>query len=49
MPKVRGIERFAEAMRNCKGGYVLIGEVPAASYLISKAILLGLQRIWMLS
>ena len=25
MPKVRGIERFAEAMRNCKGGYVLIG------------------------
>lgn len=25
MPKVRGIERFADAMRNCKGGYVLIG------------------------
>lgn len=25
MSKVRGIERFAEAMSNCKGGYVLIG------------------------
>lgn len=25
MPKVRGIERFADAMSSCKGGYVLIG------------------------
>lgn len=25
MPKVRGIERFADAMSGCKGGYVLIG------------------------
>lgn len=25
MPKVRGIERFAAAMSNCEGGYVLIG------------------------
>lgn len=25
MPKVRGIERFADAMNSCKGGYVLIG------------------------
>lgn len=25
MPKVRGIERFANAMSSCKGGYVLIG------------------------
>lgn len=26
MSKVRGIERFADAMSGCKGGYVLIGE-----------------------
>ena len=25
MSKVRGIERFADAMSGCKGGYVLIG------------------------
>ena len=25
MSKVRGIERFADAMSDCKGGYVLIG------------------------
>lgn len=25
MSKVRGIERFADAMSSCKGGYVLIG------------------------
>lgn len=25
MSKVSGIERFADAMSDCKGGYVLIG------------------------
>ena len=25
MPKVRGVERFADAMSNCEGSYVLIG------------------------
>lgn len=46
MSKVRGIERFAEAMSSCKGGYVLIGGGPAAFCLTMKVIRLGLPKIW---
>lgn len=49
MPKVRGIERFADAMSSCKGGYVLMVEGPAAFYLTAKAIHSGLPKIWMSS
>lgn len=49
MSKVRGIERFADAMSGCKGGYVLIGGGPAAFYLTMRAIRLELLKTWMSS
>lgn len=49
MPKVRGIERFADAMSNCGDGYVLIGGGACSVLFDNEGILLGLLKIWMSS
>ena len=49
MPKVRGIERFADAMSGCKGGYVLIGGGACSVLFDNEGDSLGLLKIWMSS
>lgn len=49
MSKVRGIERFADAMSGVKAVTSLLVEGPAAFYLTMRAIRLELLKTWISS